>query len=1087
MNTVATTNSLVSAGAVSFASSAAINALNVLVVFDSRLSDLAVLYGALLPNAIGHTIDTTEDALVVITRLLAETGAKSLAIVAHGEPGIIHLGRESIDLGVLGARSGLFQEWCLDEISLYSCEVGASAEFVGQLAVVTGATVAASSTKVGANLLGGNWHLDVATRETVYPFDAQQIATYVHVLALIGSNSFYQANTSTFQNIDLAPGGSGVSSILTDDDDEAVQISLGANFFNFYGTSYSTLNISSNGRIYFGSLLDSELSVNDPLTTSADSIAVFLDDLATNRNTDDQVLYRIQNNQLIVEWNAVLFYEFNPPLTNPITFQAILQLNTGANLGNIDFNYVDTVGLTGHDNGLSATVGIRRVAGDPLLISFNNLSPFVGNGKAISITQATNSITQATNQLEDSDPLVLTIDSLFLSEFASTGQDQSTFFGVAITGVASNATEGNWEWFDGSAWNQITGVASTNALVLNASTQVRFLPALDYNGTPGGLTARVVNTSTTLSSGTSGVNVTGVGSGGSTGVSTASFSASTIITAVNDAPTLALNASNQSYTEAGPATNSIFFNAVASTNIHANLTESAQKIESITLTIVNAFLGDQLRVDGTFVDVGATTSSPISAGTFAVSSTVTGNTATVVIARPGFDITSADLQNLIGAIAYKSTSNNPTNFGASPTRTISVSSIKDNGGVLNGGVDTTALNLPAATITIATVNTPVVAVNDIRTGANAAVEGSVPVLATGNALTNDIDPDSILSVTKVGSTTVAPSGTTAIMGTYGTLTIGANGAYSYAADNTNTLVNRLNVGSPSLTDTFTYTVTDGPSSSTATIKIDIKGGNNAASITGAISGTINESIVTTAGTTVTGTLASVDVDNSNDWRASSGSTTHGSYGIVTGGGWTFTLDNGNSAVDALNVGSSFVDTFSVQTFDGTSQTVSVTIQGENDPAVIGGIKTGSIDESGIVVVSSTITGTLTATDVDSATNWSDAGSGSSSYGSYAITSAGLWTYTLNNSNSAVNSLNAGQTITDTFTVKTADGTTQAVAITINGKNDQATIFVNGTTYNLNSTDLGWYNNSGSHTPSITNTLTGGSNLKRDTYPTVSRY
>jgi hypothetical protein len=97
MNTVATANSLVSAD-FAFAT------LNSLVVFDGRLSDLDVLYGALLPGAIGHTIDATEDALVVITRLLAETGAKSLAIVAHGEPGIIHLGRESIDLEVLRTR-----------------------------------------------------------------------------------------------------------------------------------------------------------------------------------------------------------------------------------------------------------------------------------------------------------------------------------------------------------------------------------------------------------------------------------------------------------------------------------------------------------------------------------------------------------------------------------------------------------------------------------------------------------------------------------------------------------------------------------------------------------------------------------------------------------------------------------------------------------------------------------------------------------------------------------------------------------------------------------------------------------------------
>jgi Domain of unknown function (DUF4347)/RTX calcium-binding nonapeptide repeat (4 copies)/Bacterial Ig domain len=157
MNTFATANSLVSAGA---AFTSAVKTPSSLVVFDGRLSDLDVLYGALLPSAIGHTIDATEDALVVITRLLAETGAKSLAIVAHGKPGIIHLGRESIDLEVLSVRSGLLQEWCVDEISLYSCEVGADVGFVGKLEQVTGARVAASARKVGAENLGGSWELE---------------------------------------------------------------------------------------------------------------------------------------------------------------------------------------------------------------------------------------------------------------------------------------------------------------------------------------------------------------------------------------------------------------------------------------------------------------------------------------------------------------------------------------------------------------------------------------------------------------------------------------------------------------------------------------------------------------------------------------------------------------------------------------------------------------------------------------------------------------------------------------------------------------------------------------------------------------
>ena len=49
----------------------------------------------------------------------------------------------------------------------------------------------------------------------------------------------------------------------------------------------------------------------------------------------------------------------------------------------------------------------------------------------------------------------------------------------------------------------------------------------------------------------------------------------------------------------------------------------------------------------------------------------------------------------------------------------------------------------------------------------------------------------------------------------------------------------------------------------------------------------------------------------------------------------------------------------------------------------------------------------------------------------------MWTYTLDNSNATVQALNVGQTLTDTFTAITVDGTAQLVTITINGANDAA--------------------------------------------------
>src|SRR5207249_5632692 len=86
---------------------------------------------------------------------------------------------------------------------------------------------------------------------------------------------------------------------------------------------------------------------------------------------------------------------------------------------------------------------------------------------------------------------------------------------------------------------------------------------------------------------------------------------------------------------------------------------------------------------------------------------------------------------------------------------------------------------------------------------------------------------------------------------------------------------------------------------------------------------------------------------------------------------------------------------------------------------------------------------LTDTDVDNPANTFQAvGSPAAStggYGTYTMTAGGTWTYTLTNANTTGQALNAGQTLTDTFTVLTEDGTAKVVNITINGTNDAAVV------------------------------------------------
>ena len=61
----------------------------------------------------------------------------------------------------------------------------------------------------------------------------------------------------------------------------------------------------------------------------------------------------------------------------------------------------------------------------------------------------------------------------------------------------------------------------------------------------------------------------------------------------------------------------------------------------------------------------------------------------------------------------------------------------------------------------------------------------------------------------------------------------------------------------------------------------------------------------------------------------------------------------------------------------------------------------------------------------------------STYGIYSIDANGIWTYNVDNSNSVVHALNTGETLTDSFTVQTIDGTSEVVSITISGATDES--------------------------------------------------
>jgi VCBS repeat-containing protein len=293
-------------------------------------------------------------------------------------------------------------------------------------------------------------------------------------------------------------------------------------------------------------------------------------------------------------------------------------------------------------------------------------------------------------------------------------------------------------------------------------------------------------------------------------------------------------------------------------------------------------------------------------------------------------------------------------------------------------------------------------------------------------------------------------------GLYGTLYLNSrSGAFIYVPDNA-----AVNALSAPTTESFTITVSDGTLSASQAFTVNINGVNDAAIISGATNGSVVEaSGVANAlpGTlTATGTLTDTDVDNPpNTFTAVSSPTAsdrgYGTFTMTAAGVWIYTLNNANPAVQVLNVGDTLTDTFTARTVDGTPQVVTITIHGANDAAIISGTTSGSVAEAGGVANAlpgtPVASGTLTDTDVDNPANTFTAVSSPTAsdrgYGTFTMTAAGVWTYTLNNANPAVQVLNVGDTLTDTFTVMTVDGTRQVVTITINGSNDAA--IISGTT------------------------------------------
>ncbi|WP_102487291.1 VCBS domain-containing protein [Vibrio splendidus] len=318
--------------------------------------------------------------------------------------------------------------------------------------------------------------------------------------------------------------------------------------------------------------------------------------------------------------------------------------------------------------------------------------------------------------------------------------------------------------------------------------------------------------------------------------------------------------------------------------------------------------------------------------------------------------------------------------------------------------------------TPSTIKVTINGTNDTATVSSATVaidETDKAVTTSGTLTSTDVDnPDN----------TFTPD---SIAGTNGDLTIDANGHWAFTA---NSAFNQLNVGDK-VEETFTVSSIDGTPS---TIKITINGTNDKAVISGTSAGVVTEE----SQLQTSGSLTVTDVDAGQAHFSNTDiAGTLGTLHLTNSGTWTYDLDNTNPTVQALGKGTTATDTITVHSADGTPHQITITVNGTNDKAIIGGTNSGAVTEESQLQTS----GTLTVTDVDTGeahfSNTDIAGT----LGTLHLTDNGTWTYDLDNTNPQVQALGKGATATDTITVNSADGTPHQITITVNGTNDTAVI------------------------------------------------
>ena len=681
------------------------------VFIDSNVQNYQQLVDGIVDGVEVVVLNGSQDGLQQIADYLdGRSGIDSIHILSHGDSGKVQLGSTWLDAAGISTHQALLNEIgaALSEsgdILLYGCKVGAESSFLEQLATATGADVAGSSDNTGNAGLDGNWTLEASTGviEASQLDAAQTFAAYNALLAAPSSENFdgvalsggysfgvqgqarllngwtfsVQTNSGTVDSnsyVDIT-NQTGDTSLANDGSDAAALLNGGFNT----GTA-AVLKSTSGDAFSFQSI-----RVENGFSGGNDYRLVgYLDGIAVSGATINFSAGNYGSGGALVSASGA-------------AWQQVDEVRIVRQTGVADVSiYIDDI-VVAPAVAPNAAPTASATGNNPTFVEQTSAADlFSGvtantNDSGQTFSGAVFTVSNVTNGASES--LTISGTSINLSNSNSGALSGGGNYSVSVAGSTATVT--------------LSGLARSDAQM---ATLIDGMTYANSSDDPGSATRTVTLTSVT-------------DSGSSNNTSSLSLSSSVSVVPVNDAPTLSATGTSPNYTENASAVD--LFSGVNISTI-----ESGQSITGLTLTVSNLSDGasELLSIAGSEISLTDGTSGTTAGISYSVS--VSAGVATLTLNTSG--ISTAVANSVIDGLAYRNSSDTPT----AGNRTVTLTSISDNGGLANGGSDTASLSISSTVAVVPTNDTPAIA------GLNG---DSLAWPGVGNTVTLDVGSNAALS------------------------------------------------------------------------------------------------------------------------------------------------------------------------------------------------------------------------------------------------------------------------------------------------------------------------------------------------------